>query len=453
MNYRSTTLLILILSILLLSCTENAEEQTESSPLISYADSLFNIHVDSAHIAGASVIMAKGSKILLDKSYGYASLELSVPMPDDASFEIGSVTKQFTAAAILKLVEEGKLSLEDDFTKYMEFDTKGRKVTIGQLLNHTSGIQGYTEMEEFWSLSVHSYDRDSLVRLVEQKEFQFEPGEQLIYNNSAFYFLGLIIEKVSEKSYEEYLSEEFFVPLGMNNTYYCSTSEVVGDKAYGYQFSPDGLIQKPYLDHTWPYAAGSLCSTTQDLYTWLKALHGGEVLSEESYKMMITPGKLNDGSMLRYAMGLTHFDKAGNNLIEHGGGINGFLSSSGYYPEEDLYVICLVNTTGPQGAGFFADELTWQVIESEEAPVMELESSLASIAGTYSGPVRGRNYSVEVGVLPDAITMLGEGDEEADTLRTYIGNNTWMDGNEIITIKDGILRADQIYGYYVMKKE
>lgn len=444
--------LILVFSIILFGCSENSQESEVSPPLISFADSLFNIHVDSAHIAGASVFIARGDEILLDESYGFASLELSVPMPDDASFEIGSVTKQFTAAAILKLAEEDKLSLEDDFTKYIDYDTKGRKVTVGMLLNHTSGIQGYTEMEEFWSLSVHSYDRDSLVRLVEGKEFQFEPGDQLIYNNSAYYFLGLIIEKVTDKSYEDYLNEEFFGPLGMNNTYYCSTSKVVRGKAYGYGFSPEGLQQKSYLDHTWPYAAGSLCSTTQDLYKWLRALHNGNVLSKESYEMMITPGMLNDGSQLRYAMGLTHFNKDGNEIIEHGGGINGFLSSSGYYPEEDLYVICLVNTTGPQGAGFFADELTWQIIDKNEVPVMEMESSLASIAGTYAGPVRGRDYSLEVGVLADAITLLGEGDEEADTLKTYVGNNTWRDGNDIITIKDGILRADQIYGYYVMKK-
>jgi CubicO group peptidase (beta-lactamase class C family) len=454
MKYRPINLLIPFVLITAMGCSETSEDNIiESSPLVAYADSLFNIHVDSAHIAGASVILARGGEVLLDKSYGYASLELSVPMPEEASFEIGSVSKQFTAAAILKLVEEGKLSLEDDFTQYLEFDTKGRTVTVAQLLNHTSGIPGYTEMPDFWPLSIHDYERDSLVRLVESKDFLFEPGDAMIYNNSAYFFLGLIIEKVSEMTYEEFLIEQFFLPLGMHNTYYCSTSKVIKNKAYGYQYSPDGLVQKPYLDHTWPFAAGSLCSTTRDLLTWLQALHGGEVLSEKSYQMMVTPESLNDGSQLRYAMGLSHYMDFGNELIGHGGGINGFLSSTGYYPQQDFVVICLVNTTGPQGAGFFTDQLTWKVLEKMETQGVEMEGSLASLAGTYSGPVRGQDISVQVDVLLDGITLLPEGGEEPDTVRTYIGDNTWMDGNDLISIKDGLLRVDQVGGYYVLRKE
>src|SRR5690606_38913850 len=133
----------------------------------------------------------------LNKSYGYASLELSVPMPDDAQFEIGSITKQFTAAAILKLVEANKISLDDDFIDYLEFDTRGRTITINNLLNHTSGIPGYTEIPEFWDLSIQEHPRDTLVRLVEQKDFLFLPNEALIYNNTGYFFLGLIIEKVT----------------------------------------------------------------------------------------------------------------------------------------------------------------------------------------------------------------------------------------------------------------
>ena len=259
--------------ILLTNCDD--KQSTDTDNLIAHADSIFMNHVNEGHIAGAAVLICRGDQKLIDKSYGYASLELETPIPENASFEIGSVTKQFTAAAILKLVEQNKLALEDDLTNYVDFDTKGRKVTIEQLLNHTSGIAGYTEIPEFWTLSLHAYHRDSLISLVEQKGFLFEPGESMIYNNSAYFLLGLIIEAVSEQSYEKFLKDTFFVPLGMNDTYYCSNAKIVKNKVYGYSETSEGLIQKGHIDHTWPYAAGSLCSTTKDLLIWLKSLHNG----------------------------------------------------------------------------------------------------------------------------------------------------------------------------------
>ena len=445
--------LLIIICFSLASCVEQKQEAVNQSALVTFADSLFNVHVDSSDIAGASVLVFQNGELLLDKAYGYASLELSTPMPDNASFEIGSVTKQFTAAAILKLMEAGKLSLSDDFTQYLDFDTKGRKVTIDQLLNHTSGIASYTEMKDFWIMSIHEFDRDSLVRLVEQEEFWFEPGEALIYTNSAYYFLGLIIEKLSGMSYEEYLSEQFFIPLGMNNTYYCSTSEIIQDKAYGYGYTPDGLQQKSYLDHTWPFAAGSLCSTRADLLIWLQALHQGKALNEELYQLLITPNTLNDGSPIRYAKGLTNYQNFGHSEISHGGGINGFLSDTRYFPDEDLYIVCLVNTTGPQGASFFANKLTWEILDKNEPEIVAMEIDTESIAGKYAGAVRGRTYVLEVGVLENAITVSEVGKDEIDTLSTYIGNYTWMDGNDIVMLQNGEYRVDQVYGYYVLKKE
>ena len=445
-------LLVVVIS-LCVGCTQ-PHKVSEQSSLMLFADSLFQASVDSSYIAGSSVLVFQKGEKLLDKSYGYASLELSVPIPERASFEIGSVTKQFTAATILKLAEEGKISLDDDFTEYLDFQTNGRSITIAMLLNHTSGIQGYTEIPEFWNLSIHKYERDSLVRLVEQKGFLFEPGKAMIYNNSAYFFLGLIIEKVSEKSYEEYLSERIFKPLGMNNTYYCSTSKVIKNKVYGYGYSEDGLKQKPYLDHTWPYAAGSLCSTTEDLLIWMRALHGGKVLNEKSYKLMTMPDELKDGSKLRYAMGLVNYSNFGNQLIGHGGGINGFLSETRFFPKDDIYIICLVNTTGPKGASFFANELTWRLLDKQEDVAVELDIDPLSFAGKYSGQSRGRRMTKEVSALSNAIIISTEGQgDSADTLDTYLGNNTWMDGNNIISFTNTECRMDNISGYYILSKQ
>lgn len=440
-------------AILVATSCQNKKEISNTFSLEVYADSLFQASIDSTQIAGGAILVFQKDEMLLKKSYGKASLELSAPMPEDAQFEIGSVTKQFTAAAILKLVEAKKLSLEDDFTDYLEFDTKGRKITINNLLNHTSGIPSYTEIPEFWDLSIKEYPRDTLVRLVEQKDFLFEPNEALIYNNSAYFFLGLIIEKVTGQGYEEFLKQEFFEPLGMDNTSYCSNTKVVKNKVYGYDYSPEGLQQKSYLNHTWPYAAGSLCSTTKDLLTWMSALHTRKILLEPLYQSLISPDKLNDGTSLRYAKGLVNFSNFGHKEIAHGGGINGFLSDTRYFPDEDLYIICLINSTGPKGGSFFADEITWKLLKKQEYKGVDLDININNLQGKYTGVVRGSTHSLEVKSITNGITVQSIGEEKIDTLDIYVGNNTWMRGNDKITIENEEYREDQTYNYYILKKE
>jgi CubicO group peptidase (beta-lactamase class C family) len=443
----------IVVSVIFLTACEGDKTYSEHSLLVEFADSLFITSVDSSLIAGASVIVYQNGKMLLDKSYGHANLELSVQMPDDASFEIGSVTKQFTAAAILKLADKGKLSLDDDFTKYLQFDTKGRTISINQLLNHTSGIPSYTELPEFEDIMAQSYARDTLLRIVEQHDFLFEPGEAMIYNNSAYFFLGLIIEKITERTYEEYLREEFFDPLGMKNTYYSSTSKVIPNRAFGYSYTDSGLSQKQYIDYTWPYSAGSLSSTTDDLLVWMRALHEGKVFNEELYNALISPGKLNDGVIIRYAMGLVNYLNFGHREIGHGGGIPGFLSATKYFPEEDLYIICLVNTMGPKGAEFFADELTWKLLEKYGNDPLEVDINLDSLEGRYTGQIRGQIISVDIEAQPKSLIISTEGRSQADTLDIYLGNNTWGEGNSLIRIDDNVYSRDDIYGYFKLAKE
>ena len=444
-------LLTLALLTACLSCRQQ-DAETAEPPLTAFADSLFNAAIDSGQIAGAAVVVKKDGQLLLKKSYGYASLELGVPVPEEGTFEIGSVTKQFTAAAILKLASAGKLSLEDDFTQYVPMDTGGRKITIAQLLNHTSGIPSYTEIPEFWGLSIESHPRDSLLRLAETKPFLFEPGERLIYNNTGYFILGLVIEKASGKPYADYLRETLFEPLGMKNTYYCSQTEVVPGKVYGYNYSRDGLSQKPYLDHTWPYAAGSLCSSTADLLIWLEALHTGKILSEAEYRQITQPGTLNDGSPLRYAMGLTNLSNYGHRQIGHGGGIHGFLSETAYYPDDDLYVICLVNTTGPKGADYFAEALTWDLLEKVPYETRPFDQDATALSGAFEGQGRGSMLKIALEATPEGLIMRREGQQAPDTVKTYVGDATWMNGNTLISFRSGKWTIDQGGGYYVLER-
>lgn len=447
------TCFTLFITVVLFNGCISDQLNTYQNPLQEFSDSLFQANLDSAYIAGASVLIYQHGKLLLDRAYGYANLELEVRMPGNASFEIGSVTKQFTAAAILKLAEEGKLSLEDDLTSYLDFDTRDRRVSIRSLLNHTSGIPGYTELAEFEDIMIQDLDRDTLLRMVEQHDFLFEPGTALIYNNSAFFFLGLIIEKVTGMSYEKYLEVTFFEPLGMHQTYYSSNTEVIRNRAFGYDYSDSGLVQKQYIDYTWPYAAGSLSSSAEDLLVWMQALHGGELFDDQTYRLMITPDHLNDGSELRYAMGIFNYMNFGHREIGHGGGIPGFLSETKYFPGEDLYIICLVNTAGPKGANFFAEELTWKILNREEYDPVELDIDPQMLSGVYSGPVRGRSQSVEVTGLDNSLILSFNDLENTDTLNIYIGNHTWIDGNTTFRFDNKEMHIDQVYEHYVLKRE
>ena len=184
--------------------------------------------------------------------------------------------------------------------------------------------------------------------------------------------LGLIIEKVSGMPYDEYIKKEVFELAGMTNSYYCDEQKITKKRAHGYDMGENGLIRKGYLDHTWPYAAGSLCSTVEDLIKWNQALHGGKILSEEMYQLLITPETLNDGTLLRYAKGLSNFYSDGRHVISHGGGINGFLSSMAYYPEEKLIMIVLVNTAGPVGPGAFAGDILELLMKIRKRWVLNL---------------------------------------------------------------------------------
>jgi CubicO group peptidase (beta-lactamase class C family) len=454
-------IILLILTLVLVTSSCQKERQVSNTTAFEiYSDSLFQVSIDSAQIAGGAVLVYQKGKLLLKKSYGYASLELSAPMPSDGIFEIGSVTKQFTAAAILKLVEDKKLSLNDDFTKYLEFDAKGRKITIAQLLDHTSGLaQAPTGKDEFTQMTFDEFPHRLTVGLVEPKDFLHEPGEALIYNNVAFVFLGLIIENVTGKTYEDYLKEVFFEPLNMKSTFFTSNTKVTKNKVYGYNYDPDGLQQKNYLNSYIPYSAGSLSSSTEDLLIWTQALHGGKVLSETMYQSLIIPGKLNDSTPVSYAKGLANFNNHGHKEISHGGSIAGFSAFVQFYPDDDLYIICLINTIGPRKTGrFFGYEMTWKLLDKKEYEQAPLDFNTNAIQGTYTGQTRGGKdsvgkQSIEIKSITNAITRQVKGEEKIDTLKVYVGNNTWMDGNDKITIKNNEYRVNKVYNYYILKKE
>jgi CubicO group peptidase (beta-lactamase class C family) len=295
---------------------------------------------------GAAVLVAKDGKVLLRDGYGMANLEHGVPITPDTVFEVGSVTKQFTAAAILMLQERGKLAVQDDITQYLtDFPTQEKKVTIHHLLTHTSGIPSYTGMKEWIPRMREDLPVGELIGFFKGKPFDFDPGTKWAYDNSGYVLLGAIIEKVSGKSYERFIEDEIFQPLGMTHSYYGSWSDVIPNRAAGYDKENDHFVNTPYLSMTQPYAAGSLMSTVGDLALWDRALSGGTLLKKESLDRMFTSGALTSGQLTRYGYGWTFHDLAGKKVIEHGGDINGFSCDVLRIPEEKILVVVLTNNT------------------------------------------------------------------------------------------------------------
>lgn len=442
--------------------TTPAKAQMARAEKVRLMDSIAHSPVIEGRVAGLAVAVVKGSDTLLMKGYGEADLAWDIPMPTDAVFEIGSVTKQFTAAAILQLRDQGKIDLDTDITKYLpDYPTQGHRIPVRRLLDHTSGIKGYTEMASFRDIMTRDLPRDSLVARFAAEPFDFTPGQALIYNNSAYFLLGLIVERASGMPYEEYVEKNLFAKLGMDRSSYCSNNEIVPRRARGYTLSPGGLTGAPYIDHTWPYAAGSLCSTVGDMVTWLRALHGGKVLPAASYKEMITPGKLEDGTQVRYAMGLSRTpDPRGRAAIHHGGGIFGFVSDTRYYPDEDLYVVVLVNTTGNLSPGALANEMVDVLLPSVPVKRNAFDGDVAPLVGSYSGPARGRPMTVKVAATGNGLTASINDGNAAPLI--WAEGWTFMIGGQLVTFHRSassadsgpasVMRIDSGGGHYVLRR-
>lgn len=426
--------------------------------VVAAIDSIARAFLADGRAAGMSIAVVKGADTLALKGYGKADLELDVPTPERAVYEIGSVTKQFTAAAMLQLQDEGKLSLDDDLTKYLpDYPTQGHRITLRRLLDHTSGIKGYTELPRFGTIMQRKLPKDSLVALFKDEPFDFAPGEGQVYNNSAYFLAGLVIEKVTGKSYGDYVKETLFAKAGMADSHYCSESAITPRKAHGYDMGPGGLRNKGYIDHTYPYAAGSLCSTAGDLVAWNRALHGGKVLSARAYRELVTPGTLGDGTTLRYAKGLALHTFAGHRTIEHGGGINGYLSESAYFPDQDAIIIVLLNTAGPVSPNDVTAALATAAFGPASRPAQTYPGPLADLVGTYAGVGRGSRMTITVSADSGTLRALFPRNRAPAAMR-YIGNDTWEVDDTRLTFvrtngKVSMVRADLVYGYSFLARQ
>lgn len=337
---------------------------------------------ESGDFMGAALV-ARDGEVLLDKGYGSANLEWKIPNDRDTKFRLGSVTKQFTAVSIMLLRERGKVDLDAPVKTYLpDAPATWDKVTVFNLLTHSSGIPNFTSFEDYGKTKTLPTNLDELIARFSDKPLDFAPGEQFSYSNSGYILLTAIVEKASGQSYADFVGENLFKPLAMDDSGYDSHAAIVPRRASGYVPTPKGPMHADYIDMIIPQGAGALYSTTHDLLKWETGLFGGQILKPESLELLVTPYKGD------YALGLSVTKTDTGTTISHGGGIEGFNTWLGYDPDGRITVAVLSNINGP-GADNLGKSLMTLArggevkLTSERAEVTLPADLLRSYEGTF----------------------------------------------------------------------
>ncbi len=358
------------------------------------ADSVAEKIIGKEEVPGMTVALAKDGKILFRRNYGKSDLEMDTNVDDNTVFGLASVTKQFTAATIMRLVEQCKISLDDPLTKFFpDYPLQGNIVTIHNLLNHTAGMKDYglknEELPGWYGLEL-SYKQ--MIDLWAKEPFDFKPGENQDYSNWGYYLLGQIIEKVTGTSWSNYAEPELLNPLGLNNIIFAHQLRIVPGRAKGYLHQKDSVINVPYRNIETFSAGGGLSSTIEDIVKWTHLLHSGKVVSAGSLEKMTTPVVLNNGQTVGYGYGLYVNELRGHRKIYHGGTF-GFGTYVSHYPEEGITIAILSNSTkGRERAQQLEEILAIAVLDIK---IKELPLSVADIE-RYSGVFTYQSTPTEI---------------------------------------------------------
>ena len=330
---------------------------------------------------GVTLLVAKKGEVIFSGAIGMANLELDIPMKADNVLRIGSITKQFTAVAILMLQEQGKLNINDDITKHLpSYPTNGEKITIEHLLTHTSGIRSYTSLPYFMQDIKDDKSTTEMLDLFKDKEMLFDPGTEFSYNNSGYFLLGVIIEKVSGITYEDFIEKNVFEKVGMKNSYYGRADQIIPNRASGYELEGGETVNAPYISMTIPYAAGSLLSTVEDLYKWNQAVFAYQLIKKPSLDKATISYVLKNGETTDYGYGWGINSFYGEKVIQHSGGINGFTTNAMYLPEQDIFIVALSNGENPS---FFTQLIAAKIIGKH--PITEKKSLDPKVLADYVG--------------------------------------------------------------------
>ena len=338
---RLATAPLLTLLLVLYSSASQAQDHTLATRIDNAIAPLFK-----AGEPGATIIVTKAGRPVFRKAYGMADIARGRPMTPEALMRIASVTKQFTATAVLMLADEGKLALDDDITRFLpDYPTGGKRITIKQLLTHTSGIANFTSKPGFEAGVAKDMTPGQMIDTFKNDPLQFEPGTRYAYSNSGYFLLGAIIEKVSGLSYAQFVEQRIFVPLGMSNSAYDGHERGSAVRAQGYTRGNAGASFEygKVASMTQPYAAGGLVSTVDDLARWDAAVSAGTLFKPASQQKALTAHILPDGKSVPYGYGWSIGKLRGMTMQSHGGGIYGYSSYALRLPAQQLYVAVLTN--------------------------------------------------------------------------------------------------------------
>ncbi len=348
---------------------------------------------------GCVVMVVKNDKVVYKKAFGKANAELNISMQPNMLFRIGSMTKQYTAVAILQLVEQGKIGLQDSIQKYIkDFPSKGYTITIENLLTNTSGIKDYLSEFSNPSKEKETYTPKDGVDYIKDEPLNFKPSTDYRYSNSNFYLLGYIIEMVTGKTFENYLKENVLDKADLKNTFYIHPEKSIPDMPQGYS-KFDGKIEKATLQEvTIMYAAGALISNADDIYKWHKALYNQQLVKKETLAKATTPFKFDDGAFSQYAYGWFVKNIDGSKTIEHSGSTDGFQTDEIYLPNENVFVVALYNC--------YEADMDWQILTNDIArlaigkPINDnfkvKENILKTYIGTYEVTLNNVNHKLIV---------------------------------------------------------
>ncbi|MEY8759849.1 serine hydrolase domain-containing protein [Chryseobacterium tongliaoense] len=328
----------MFLIVLLLSFNTNSAQTYEKK-----IDSLITSEFNDPDGPGGVFMIAQKGKPIYRKAFGKANLELDANLTPDYVFQIGSMTKQFTAISILILEEQGKLNVQDPVSKYIKDYPAGDQITIYHLLTHTSGIKDFTKMKSLSTIAQKEMKPEMMVDFFKNEPVDFAPGEKFDYNNSGYVVLGYIIELVSGETYENFIKKNIFDKVGMTHSYYATDRQIIPNRAYGYHKKEHGYVNKTMISFSVPFSSGSLMSTVDDMLKWQNALNKNILLGSKETEKAFRPYKLNNGEQLTYGYGWHLKDINGIPVREHGGSIFGFKSMAVYIPGKDIYVIGFSN--------------------------------------------------------------------------------------------------------------
>jgi D-alanyl-D-alanine carboxypeptidase len=320
--------------------------------LVARLDSIATDFLTASPAAGMTIAVVSRGDTLLLAGYGERDRERHLAAEVNTVYRIASITKQFTAAAVMRLVERGTVKLEDPITTYLPQYPQWSSVTVRQLLGHTSGIKSYTSVPEWRSRWADDLTPAQLVAFVEKSAFDFPPGSNWQYNNTGYMLLGMLLETVTKQPYATLVAREFFTPLGMRSARYCPSRPTGTAYAVGYDEEAGKYRPTEYLSMTHPYAAGGLCMSVPDYLRWQSALYRGRIVGARSLAMMAGPETLTvgarRGTTTGYGMGLGRGNVGTHPTIQHGGAINGFSTQQYWFPKDSLSIVAFINTSGAE---------------------------------------------------------------------------------------------------------